>query len=237
MKTGLIISCLLLAACGQSQSVSSAVEGQEDGHALWLRMTPNSQDAQVTLSLSYDGCGTVEPSPTVELAAGELRRYWHGAPVEMALDGGPMHCAQGDDGFTIVRKPEGGLLLQAHGRDVGLLYGAYHLLRQQETGQPINPVEEHPAFALRLLNHWDNLDGSIERGYAGNSIFWGRDDLPNDTVLLEYARANASIGINGTVLNNVNASPMMLSTERLQTVKHIADMLRPYGIPATSRSR
>ena len=91
MKTGLIISCLLLAACGQSQSVSSAVEGQEDGHALWLRMTPNSQDAQVTLSLSYDGCGTVEPSPTVELAVGELRRYWHGAPVELVLDGGPMH--------------------------------------------------------------------------------------------------------------------------------------------------
>ena len=193
-------------------------------------MQPNSQDAQVTLSLWYDGCGTVEPSATVELAAGELRRYWRGAPVKMELDGGPQHWAKGDDGFTISRNPEGGLLLKAHGRDVGLLYGAYHLLRLQATGQPVNPCEEHPAFALRMLNHWDNLDGSIERGYAGRSIFWGRDDLPKDEVLLEYARANASIGINGTVLNNVNASPMMLSAERLQTVKHIADVLRPYGI-------
>ena len=202
----------------------------DDGHQLWLRMQPNEQPAKVHLSLWYDGCGTVEPSPTIEIAMDELRQYWHGAPVTMEADCGPMHWKKGNDGFTIERKADGGVLLKAHGRDIGLLYGAYHLLRLQAMGQPINPTEQHPAFALRLLNHWDNLNGSIERGYAGRSIFWGRDDLPQDSTLLQYARANASIGINGTVLNNVNASPLMLSTERLQTVQHIADVLRPYGI-------
>ncbi len=201
-------------------------------HELWLRQTPNEQPAQVQLSLWYDGCGTVEPSPTVEIALQELRQYWKGAPLTLEADCGPMHWEKGDDGFTISRKADGGLLLKAHGRDYGLLYGAYHLLRLQATGQPINPVCERPAYDLRLLNHWDNLDGSIERGYAGRSIFWNNPSLftPHSSLLHEYARANASIGINGTVLNNVNASPKMLATEYLDSVRAIADVLRPYGI-------
>ena len=93
-----------------------------------------------------------------------------------------------------------------------------------------------PAYDLRLLNHWDNMDGSIERGYAGKSIFWpGRDDAlqvtDNDVRLWrEYARANASVGINGSVLNNVNASPKVLTAPYLERVKAIADVLRPYGV-------
>jgi alpha-glucuronidase len=99
--------------------------------------------------------------------------------------------------------------------------------------QAINPVANYkvhsdPAFSLRLLNHWDNPDGSIERGYAGESIFeWFKLD---EQLIKEYARANASIGINGSVLNNVNASPKMLTTEYLKEVKKIADILRPYNI-------
>ena len=200
----------------------------EDGHQLWLRYQPNPEPAKVQLSLWYDGCGTVAPSPTIELAMKELQQYWHGSPITMEADCGPMHCKKGDDGFTIEHKADGGLLLKAHGRDIGLLYGAYHLLRLQQTGQPVNPCEEHPAFSLRLLNHWDNLDGSIERGYAGESIFeWFHLD---EQLIKEYARANASIGINGSVLNNVNASPKMLTTPYLKEVKKIADLLRPYNI-------
>ena len=200
----------------------------EDGHQLWLRYQPNPEPAKVQLSLWYDGCGTVAPSPTIELAMKELQQYWHGSPITMEADCGPIHWKKGDDGFTIEHKADGGLLLKAHGRDIGLLYGAYHLLRLQQTGQPVNPCEEHPAFSLRLLNHWDNLDGSIERGYAGESIFeWFHLD---EQLIKEYARANASIGINGSVLNNVNASPKMLTTPYLKEVKKIADILRPYNI-------
>ena len=200
----------------------------EDGHQLWLRYQPNPEPSKVQLSLWYDGCGTVAPSPTIELAMKELQQYWHGSPITMEADCGPMHWKKGDDGFTIEHKADGGLLLKAHGRDIGLLYGAYHLLRLQQTGQPVNPCEEHPAFSLRLLNHWDNLDGSIERGYAGESIFeWFHLD---EQLIKEYARANASIGINGSVLNNVNASPKMLTTPYLKEVKKIADILRPYNI-------
>ena len=105
----------------------------------------------------------------------------------------------------------------------GLLYGKYAWLRGEQG-------ESHPYFRLRILNHWDNLDASIERGYAGKSIFWN-DQLQIDHALIKaYAEANASIGINGSVLNNVNASPKMLSRSYLIKVKEIADILRPWGI-------
>ncbi|MDE7086244.1 MAG: alpha-glucuronidase [Prevotella sp.] len=123
-----------------------------------------------------------------------------------------------DDGYRI----SGNTITARH--DAGLLYGAYALLRGESK-------ESHPAFALRLLNHWDNLDGSIERGYAGESIFWNEMlEIENEELIKEYARANASIGINGSVLNNVNASPKMLTTPYLKKVKKLADILRPYHI-------
>ena len=120
-----------------------------------------------------------------------------------------------DDGYRF-----DGKTLSAR-REAGLLYGAYALLRGEKE-------ESHPVFNLRLLNHWDNLDGSIERGYAGESIFeWFHLD---EQLIRDYARANASLGINGSVLNNVNASPKMLTTPYLKEVKKIADILRPYHI-------
>ena len=112
--------------------------------------------------------------------------------------------------------------------DAGLLYGAYHLLRLQQTGQSCDnlDISEQPAYDLRILNHWDNPNGTVERGFAGKSIFLN----PDPERMKIYARANASVGINGTVLNNVNAKPEALSTESLQKAKSIADQLRPYGI-------
>ena len=134
-----------------------------------------------------------------------------------------------DDGYRIT-----GHLVEAR-TDQGLLYGRYALMRGEQG-------ESHPAFKYRILNHWDNLDGSIERGYAGRSIFWGvgSEELgvkseaqlltPNSSLLTQYAEALASIGINGTVLNNVNASPKMLTTVYIDSVKMIADQLRPWGV-------
>ena len=108
-------------------------------------------------------------------------------------------------------------------------------MRRQQTGQPIGEEIFNPSYEYRVLNHWDNLDGSIERGYAGRSIFWRKENpfvvTENDKMLWqEYARANASIGINGAVLDNVNASPLILSDEYLERVKAIAGVLRPYGM-------
>ena len=124
-----------------------------------------------------------------------------------------------DDGYRIE-----GRVVKARTQQ-GLLYGKYACLRGEQG-------ESHPYFRLRILNHWDNIDGSIERGYAGNSIFWdGSPSSPlNAQLINSYAEACASIGINGTVLNNVNASPKMLTTAYLNKVKEIADILRPWGI-------
>lgn len=122
-----------------------------------------------------------------------------------------------DDGYCIK-----GNTVVAHTQQ-GLLYGKYAWLRGEQG-------ESHPYFRLRILNHWDNLDASIERGYAGRSIFWNEQLQIDEARIKAYAEANASIGINGVVLNNVNASPKMLTRRYLNKVKVIADILRPWGI-------
>lgn len=131
-----------------------------------------------------------------------------------------------DDGYRI-----SGKIITAR-TQIGLLYGKYAILRGEQG-------ESHPYFKLRILNHWDNLDGSVERGYAGNSIFWSEEFFNENNFQLStfsfqlinrYAEACASIGINGTVLNNVNASPKILTSPYLNKVKEIADILRPWGI-------
>ena len=196
----------------------------EDGHRLWLRFQPA-------------GGATVEaPSknPTIDIAAQELRNHFNGRHAVLRLDA----SMPDDDGFCLAVTNDT-LRLSAR-RPAGLLYGAYEALRRQSVPprhrsdnrrhrrDGAKPFVSHPAFSLRLLNHWDNLDGSIERGYAGQSIFrWFSLD---GQLLREYARANASVGINGTVLNNVNASPKMLTTPYLKEVRKIADWLRPHGI-------
>ena len=186
----------------------------EDGSQLWLRYQP----ANKAIVKGVD-C----------LAADELRTYYAGEEVTLLID-----TDIPKEAYRISEK-DSRVCISA-GSECGLLYGAYALLRRQETGDrgQETGVIEKPFFKYRILNHWDNLDGSIERGYAGFSIFWDLDgDQPkaiDARLIKEYARANASIGINGTVLNNVNASPRMLSTIYLNKVKEIADILRPYGI-------
>ena len=164
------------------------------------------------LWLRYDTLNTASVEGPECIAAQELRLFYGGKQVKLVLNPAFEADAYSIAGETITAKNE-----------TGLLYGAYALLRGESGLQK-------PYFKLRILNHWDNLDGSIERGYAGESIFWN-DRLETDAALLkEYARTNASIGINGTVLNNVNASPKILSPIYINKVKEIADIFRPYGI-------
>ncbi len=141
----------------------------------------------------------------------------------------------GDEGFiirnTILNDKK--VIFIAAKTDIGVLYGAFNFLRRLQTRQSIDElsVESVPKIKLRLLNHWDNLDRTVERGYAGFSI-WNWHTLPDyiDKRYIDYARANASIGINGTVLTNVNANSLVLTREYLIKVKVLADLFRPYGI-------
>ena len=186
-------------------SVSTWVYG-EDGSNLWLR---------------FKGAGKAEVTGVKGVAMEELKQNWQGSPVVLKRQ-----KSVPTDGYVISTK--GGKITIAANNDAGLLYGAYHLLRLQQMGQgdaPVN-VSEKPAYGLRILNHWDNPNGTVERGFAGKSIFLQFDPQK----MKKYAQANASVGINGTVLNNVNAKPEALGVDNLQKAKQIADVLRPYGI-------
>ncbi|GAB3364707.1 alpha-glucuronidase family glycosyl hydrolase [Arachidicoccus ginsenosidivorans] len=211
-KLNLIIIVVVLAASSVQAQIS---------HELWLgEQTPAAVNVV-----------SVKSSPTLEIAKKELQDRFVGTPgstIRILVDKKGNNDLKTDgyklDNNTIKAKS-----------DIGALYGAYALLRRQQTGEPVSGVVSNPSYERRILDHWDNLDGSVERGYAGNSIFWhGKDSLavlPSDRKLWhEYARANCSIGINGSVINNVNASPLVLTDAYLQRVKAIADILRPYGI-------
>lgn len=197
----------------------------EDGSKLWLRQAKNDKAANVNTTLK---------SPVVNNAKAEIANYWKGAPITLTLD----DTLPDDEGFAIEQTSEG-ITIKAR-KEAGLLYGAFELLRKNKStiSNQQSTIESHPVFALRLLNHWDNPDLSIERGYAGKSIWkWeeidGKKQRMSDNLrqrVVEYARANASIGINGSVLNNVNAKPIILSPEYIKKVKAIAAILRTYNI-------
>lgn len=199
--------------------LSLFIKAQAD-HDLWLKkVTPLPVNIVAAQKTNF-----------VNLAIQALQQNWRGkanATVTLLVK---QDVDIKDDGFKLAPNS-----IQANNH-IGILYGAYELLRRQQTGQLVNNAEiVNPSYQQRILNHWDNLDGSIERGYAGKSIFWKGDKTTtitnNDSILwLEYAKANASIGINGSVLNNVNASPQILSADNLQRLKAIADVLRTYGI-------
>ena len=193
---------------------------------------------------------------TAKIAKQELENNWRGKNVELKID----KSLNLGEGYNIYARPaQQGDNIQYEAtitasNPIGLLYGAYELIRLQNTDayntgsgkqQNFNKAideTEKPQVGLRILNHWDNLDGSIERGYAGKSIFkWEEIKLGKNGKggsiskslhdrLITYARANASLGINGSVLNNVNASPKMMTAEYINKVKIIANILRPYGI-------
>ena len=223
------------------------VSAQSDGSQLWLgKQYANS--CQVISQLPDDA--------TAKIAKLELENNWRGKNVELKID----KALNLGEGYNIYARPaQQGDNIQYEAtitasNPIGLLYGAYELIRLQNTdayntgsgnqqnfSKAIDETEK-PQVGLRILNHWDNLDGSIERGYAGKSIFkWEEIKLGKNGKggsiskslhdrLITYARANASLGINGSVLNNVNASPKMMTAEYINKVKVIANILRPYGI-------
>lgn len=223
------------------------VSAQSDGSQLWLgKQYANS--CQVISQLPDDA--------TAKIAKQELENNWRGKNVELKID----KSLNLGEGYNIYARPaQQGDNIQYEAtitasNPIGLLYGAYELIRLQNTdayntgsgnqqnfSKAIDETEK-PKVSLRILNHWDNLDGSIERGYAGKSIFkWEEIKLGKNGKggsiskslhdrLITYARANASLGINGSVLNNVKASPKMMTAEYINKVKIIANILRPYGI-------
>ena len=222
MKKYLILS--LAFAFALTTNAQNFFQETSDGSMLWL----NKQ--------GYNTClvkGMTDKDATLSIAKDELTKYYKGKEVSIRVD-------------PLLNLGEGYMLTDSSiiaSSSIGILYGAYDLLRLQETGNLSHLSKtEKPAVNLRILNHWDNLDGSIERGYAGKSI-WKWDEIILDKAgefkniskdlrnrLITYARSNASIGINGAVLNNVNASPQMMTSEYLHKVKVIADIFRPYGI-------
>lgn len=222
MKKYLILS--LAFAFALTTKAQIFFQKTNDGSMLWL----NKQ--------GYNTClvkGKTDKDATLSIAKDELTKYYKGKEVSIRID-------------PLLNLGEGYMLTDSSiiaSSSIGVLYGAYDLLRLQETGNLSHLSKtEKPAVNLRILNHWDNLDGSIERGYAGKSI-WKWDEIILDKAgefknisknlrnrLITYARSNASIGINGAVLNNVNASPQMMTSEYLHKVKVIADIFRPYGI-------
>lgn len=185
----------------------------EDGHNLWLRYE--------TLNKAH----VIAPKggKTMLIAIDELKKYWNGKDIKLVID----KSLKNDDGFIYDADS-----ICSHS-EIGLLYGVYDALRIQQLSTNSNTGGySAPKYSRRILNHWDNIDGSIERGYAGKSIFFSSRLKGNDWEkrIIEYARANASIGINGSVLNNVNASPKILTKVYLDSIKNIADIIRPYGI-------
>lgn len=193
----------------------------ENGSNLWLRQEPSCQ-ATVVCDIA---------SPIIDVARKELASLWKGGKVILRISADREHYGLGDEGYTI--RSAGNDIILESSAEKGLLYAAYHLLRLQAEENDCKNlnISESPLYEYRILNHWDNLDGTIERGYAGHSL-WKWDELPVkiSSSYEMYARANASIGINGTVLNNVNASVEILSDEYLVKVKALSDVFRPYGI-------
>lgn len=210
----IILLGLFFCGCGLTASA-------ENGSNLWLRQEPSCQ-ATVVCDIT---------SPVIDVARKELASLWKGGEVILRISADREHYGLGDEGYTI--RSAGNDIILESSAEKGLLYAAYHLLRLQAEGNDCKNlnISESPLYEYRILNHWDNIDGTVERGYAGKSL-WKWEELPTviSPAYEKYARANASVGINGTVLNNVNASVEILSDKYLAKVKALSDIFRPYGI-------
>jgi alpha-glucuronidase len=243
----LLISLLLLAV--------PALAHAEDGYELWLRYRPVEAPLQPQYRAHATSLFVAGSSPTVAAARDELRRGLGGmlerplvtsneirdggivvgTPTSSSLVAGLNLPLAGDEGFVIrgVRIAGHPVTVIGAKRDIGLLYGAFAYLRLLQTRQPVDrlDIRDAPKLKLRMLDHWDNLNRTVERGYAGFSI-WDWQKLPDwrDPRYTDYARANASIGLNDVVINNVNATPDILSDRYLRKVAGLADVFRPYGI-------
>ncbi len=233
----------------------------EDGYRLWLRydriadLTLLKEYKKAVTGYIIEGS-----SPTIEIARKELQRGLNGllgCPVKnyttagkngLIIAGTPATSpviasagikdrlnGLGNEGYVIISTPVNNknAFVIAANSDIGVLYGVFHFLRLIQTNQHLSALQvaSKPKIALRILNHWDNLNRTVERGYAGFSL-WDWHKLPDylSPVYTDYARANASVGINGTVLTNVNANALILTREYLVKVAALADVFRPYGI-------
>ncbi len=238
---------------------SAQVRAPEDGYKLWLRYAPPGEVAgqyrdalrqivvqgksntarvtreELTAALSAMLGSTIPVAATSDQPGALVVGTPATSPIVKALGWQADLTKMGPEGYiirttTIARRPAIAIASQG---DVGALYGAFHFLRLIQTAKSIAQldIKERPRVQLRMLNHWDNMDGSIERGYAGRSL-WQWADLPGtiDPRYRDYARANASIGINGAVPNSVNADARVLTKEYLPKVAALADIWRPYGL-------
>jgi alpha-glucuronidase len=231
----------------------------ENGYDLWLRYHLLPDSLIMRYSQIISSVKIVGDSPSLKVASDELQLAFSGLLAEHkpafiqtgtgSLLIGSMQNKEVikllSENEIIRCKKEGFILKTISGKkgkitvitgktDAGVLYGTFTLIRMMQTGEHIDNlnIHENPCYDLRLLNHWDNLNGTVERGYAGRSIWWNREDS-SDYVkkqYRDYARANASIGINGCVVNNVNASPSALNPDNIAKVATIAAILRPYNI-------
>ncbi len=251
--------CITGCATGSGTAGARARLSDEDGYKLWLRYAPPGDIAK-NYRRQIRQVHVAGDSATSTVLRTELQTALK-AMLGNDVPGSAATLAEGalvvgtPENYALVRDlnwanelrdvgPEGYLIrttqmeskpvtVIAANTDLGELYGAFHLLRLMQTAQPIGAlnIAERPALQLRMVNHWDNPNGTIERGYAGRSL-WQWEELPEKLSprYADYARACASIGMNGAVINNVNANPRMLSAEWLRKVAAIADVWRPYGV-------
>ncbi len=247
-------------AAGALGFLLSAPAAAETGYDLWLRYRPLSEPfLRQVRPLATAVVGDAGSSPILRAAAAELERGLsgllatkipiadrvtsdgvivigtpRGSKAVAALGWNTTLDGLGPDGYVIRSAKVDGrrATVIASAGDTGALYGAFHLLRLLQTGRPLADVHirERPHIQRRLLNHWDNLDGTVERGYAGQSLWWPEIATEPASRIEDYARANASIGINGTVINNVNANPAVLTRPYLEKAAALARRLRPFGI-------
>ena len=259
MRFRLLVSWVVL--CVAFSPPPARAPAAEDGSDLWLRyrlVEDTARLAEYRATITQ----LVVPSdaPTIQAARAELvagLRGLLGRDIPVAGDvtrdgalivgtptgsrlvaGLPLGDAlrdAGPEGFVIRDMAVRGrrATVVAANRDVGVLYGAFHLLRLLQTETPLRGlnIQSAPRLPLRLLDHWDNLDGTAERGYAGASLWeWARLPDSLNPRYRDYARANASVGINGVVPTNVNADPRVLTPAYLVKVAALANVLRPYGI-------
>src|SRR5690606_18018052 len=228
-------------AWASSAKIDNGLGKADDEYDLWLRYE-QIQDEQYrnTCKGALNTISILGHSPTIEVARQELERGLSGLldmPIKTSSSLPPAparvivttikdlpgefasHLPElmqlQKESFLIkhIKRGKAQTLFIIGKDDAGVLYGVYHLLRTVQTGRNLDRIKVYaPSLHWRMLNHWDNLNGTVERGYAGLSI-WKWDELPEkiDARYIDYARANASIGINGVVLNNVNASPQILT--------------------------
>ena len=231
----------------------------EDGYEMWLRYLPLAKPVVTDYQQQIKSVVVEANTPTLTVAAAELQRGLNGLlskPIGIAkklsgnvlVIGTPENSSLiasldlasrmeelGNEGYLIektrIKKKE--VIVIAANTDIGVLYGSFHFLRLLQTQQSIEKISisSAPRLQHRVVNHWDNLNRVVERGYAGLSLWdWGTLPEHKSGRYQDYARINASLGINGTVINNVNADPRVLSDQFMQKIAALADVFRPYGI-------